>query len=228
MSYRAVNDTIKAVAEAVNPDGLFVACRTWDASLEFNDGSPQIFLYPMQASIDMTNHYYESYSVTMGFYFQDAPDSTNEQRDSIIESADVLTRIFLATLYPLDGIEITGIRAEPVFRDYAGTYSGYALSFTLGTTTNLCAITTETVVIPPVLTLCEAIQSCASNVKSIELNGNGTNELEVELLVGKEILLMATDGRIRKSGDFAFDSDTGIITFASIIQPQQTISIIYK
>lgn len=138
MSYKSVVNLIRGVSQAVNPTGLFVHGRKWDASLEFNEVDRQIYLYPMTAQADLSNHYYETYSCLMGFYFQDAPDSTNEQRESLIEQADILCRKFVTRLEPIENTVLADVRMEPSYRQNAGTYTGYILRFTLSVVENIC------------------------------------------------------------------------------------------
>lgn len=168
MSYINAVNIIKGVAGTVNPDGLFVHGRTWDASLEFDNLDIQIYLYPFTGSVDLNNSYFETYQITMGFYFQDAPDSTNEDRQTLIQRADNLTRDFLASLNLVEGIEVSGVRVEPSYRKMAGTYTGYILSFTLGIDTNLCGGEVEPD-IPTLPTFCEKVDTCLSIPTS---NGN--------------------------------------------------------
>lgn len=228
MSYISAVNVIKAVAEAVNPDGIFVHGRTWDASLEFNNLDKQIFLYPFTGTVDMTNSYFENWNIVMGFYFQDTQDSTNEYRQDLIQNADILARLFLATIYPVEGINIESIRIEPRYRQMGGTYSGMILNFSLQTVTDLCSITVDDIIIPPVQTLCEAVRACVGNVTALEFSGANTTTYVKTELIDKEVLLVATDGRIRKSSDYTFDTLTGEVEFISVIQSAQKIYILYK
>lgn len=228
MSYISAVNVIKAVAEAVNPSGIFVHGRTWDASLEFDSANGQVFLYPFTGTVDMNNHYFENWNVVMGFYFQDTQDSTNEYRQDLIQNADILTRLFLATIYPIEGINIEGIRIEPKYRQMAGTYSGMILNFNFQTVTDLCSITVDDIIIPPVETLCEAVRACVGNVEPLEFYGANTTAYVKTELIGKELIIVSTDGRIRKNADYTFNSTTGTITFISNILPQQPIKIVYK
>lgn len=139
MSYIVAVNTIRDIATAINPNGTFEHCRTWDASLEFNSPDGQIFLYPLQAGIDIANNYYETWQVVLAFYFQDAPDSTNEERENLVNSGYNLVRIFLTTLDAIEGVEISGIRVEPSYRQLAGTYTGVILNFNMGIVTDVCA-----------------------------------------------------------------------------------------
>lgn len=159
MSYIQAVNIIKGVSEAVNPDGIFVHGRTWDASLEFSNLDIQIYLYPFTGNVDVNNSYYETYQITMGFYFQDTQDSTNEDRQALIQRADNLTRNFLNTLNVVEGVEVSGSRVEPSYRQMAGTYTGYILSFTLGIDTNTCGGEVEPD-IPTLETFCEKVDDC--------------------------------------------------------------------
>lgn len=139
MSYQAVVNLIRNTCAEVNPTGFFQHGRTWDASLNFDEGNPQIYLYPLQNTVDIANSHYENWSVLMGFFFQDSQDSTTGQRETLISKADALQRTFIKAIDSAEGIAISGIRTEPKYRQMAGTYSGVLLAFTLGTTTDACA-----------------------------------------------------------------------------------------
>lgn len=159
MSYQGVVNIIRGVAQAVNPTGFFEHGRTWDASLNFNEGDPQIYLYPLTNTVDESNNYFETWQVVMGFFFQDTQDSTPAEREDIIANADDLLRSFIATISQVEGIAIAGVRAEPRYRQMAGTYSGMLLNFTLGATSNVCDEEAPPD-IPNVPTFCEKVETC--------------------------------------------------------------------
>ena len=140
MSYLGAVNLIKSISETVNPTGLFEHGRRWDASLNFGENNKQIYLYPITANVDLANHYFESWSIAMGFYFQDAPDSTELDRQALIAEADVMVTEFLNLLNETESIELSNSRKEPSYRQMAGTYTGYILTFTLNTTTDLCVL----------------------------------------------------------------------------------------
>lgn len=140
MSYLGAVNLIKSISETVNPTGLFEHGRRWDASLNFGENNKQIYLYPITANVDLANHYFESWSIVMGFYFQDAPDSTELDRQALIAEADVMVTEFLNLLNETESIELSNSRKEPSYRQMAGTYTGYILTFTLNTTTDLCVL----------------------------------------------------------------------------------------
>jgi hypothetical protein len=139
MSYSGAVNLIKTQSELVNPTGLFQHSDKWTASLNFSEVNKQIYLYPITATVDLTNHYYESWSIVMGFYFQDAQDSTPLEQQALITEADNMVTDFLDAMNNVEGIDISGVRKEPSYRQMSGTYTGYLLSFTLNSTTDLCA-----------------------------------------------------------------------------------------
>jgi len=140
MSYLGAVNIIKTISETVNPDGLFSHSDKWKASLNFSENDQQIYLYPISAGVDLSNHYYESWSIVMGFYFQDAPDSTPLDQQALVALADDMVTEFLAELNVTEGIELSNVRKEPSYRQMAGTYTGYILTYTLGYTTDICEL----------------------------------------------------------------------------------------
>lgn len=138
MSYLAVVDIIKNISEGLNPNGVFLNGRKWDASLEFSGNNCQVYLYPMTSTVDLQNNYLETWNCLMGLYFQDAPDSTPEQRELIIASAGNLAKEILIALNDTESIQIGQARLEPSYRQMAGTYTGYLMSFTLTMSEDIC------------------------------------------------------------------------------------------
>lgn len=138
MSYLGAVNIIKNISEAINPTGIFSHSDKWKASLNFGEANKQIYLYPITAGVDLTNHYYESWNMVMGFYFQDAPDSTALDQQGLVAQADDMVTEFLAVLNETEGVELSNSKKEPSYRQMSGTYTGYLLSFTLGYTTDLC------------------------------------------------------------------------------------------
>jgi hypothetical protein len=130
MLYNDLVELIKKVAEEINPSGTFIHGRNSDGSLAFAGKMPQIHLYPFITVKDRPSNS-DSSDMLMGFWFQDKPSTSNEQRQAIIAKADLLCNQFI------DGIEATGViqvksfTTEPQYRMQAGTLSGYALRFTI-------------------------------------------------------------------------------------------------
>lgn len=142
MSYLNVVNSFRSIAAALNPSGVFEHCRSWDASLEFSSPNCHIFLYPLRWRTNKKAAFIDRYSVVMCFYFQDAPDSTNQQREIIIASAKNLWDSFYIQLDSVAGFQLDEARAEPKYRTMTGTYSGIITEFQLTTSTNICATDT--------------------------------------------------------------------------------------
>jgi hypothetical protein len=142
MSYLAVVNIIKDISEGLNPNGIFKSLRNWDASLEFGSANCQIFLFPMTCELDLKNSYIENWRCVLNLYFQDASDSTPEERDIIIASAGNLAQQILVALNSVPTIQLTQSRLRPFYRQLAGTYTGYEMNFSLTTYNNICATDT--------------------------------------------------------------------------------------
>jgi hypothetical protein len=80
------------------------------------------------------------------------------------------------------------------------------------------------------VSFCQMVNDCINSGEpySLEISGTGVSYYSDSRLEGKELLLVATDGRIRKSTDYSFVSGTGTITFISNIVNGQKIYILYK
>lgn len=80
------------------------------------------------------------------------------------------------------------------------------------------------------VSFCQMVNDCINSGEpySLEISGTGALEYTNASLVGQELLLVATDGRIRKATDYSFVSATGTITFISVIQTGQKIYVLYK
>lgn len=141
-NYQKLVDYIRDTAkrDEVNPHGFFMHGRRSDASLNFDKPQPYIDLYPFTSTLDNNNKSIATHNIIMGFYKQDTPDTTVEQREEIISDMDVLSDKFIKHLDSDDDIdiEITNVRKEPFYRGFAGTLSGYAITFTAKTHASLC------------------------------------------------------------------------------------------
>lgn len=125
--YQNIVDLIRATANAVNPSGTFVHARRSDGSLEYDGDMPQIHLYPF----NVRGKEAKDADLLIGFWQQDSPETSNEEREAIISEMDVLSQQFFETLDETETIEIVNLITEPNYRQLAGTLSGYIGRFTL-------------------------------------------------------------------------------------------------
>lgn len=134
MAYQAIVNYIRDIAKTVNETGSFIHGRRIDGSIEFAEPMPQIHLYPFISSINVADSLVETANVTLGFWFEDKPDSSNKEREEIIARADTMCKAFIqAMLDSDDPFQISNLRTEPQYQTFHATLSGYALSFTITT-----------------------------------------------------------------------------------------------
>jgi hypothetical protein len=138
MAYQTIVDLIRDTANQVNGDGTFVHARRNDGSIEYAGAMPQIHLYPFEITSNITESFSETYSLLMGFWYQDEADSSNEHREDLMRQADELTQAFILALDANEDVEISEIRKEPNYRQLAGTLTGQIIQFTLTKTTDVC------------------------------------------------------------------------------------------
>lgn len=68
----------------------------------------------------------------------------------------------------------------------------------------------------------------ASDVYSITIIGDGTDNYQSDSLIGATILFVTTDSAVRIPSDYSLDSSTGTLTFIGAIDTDTVIQIIYK
>lgn len=82
----------------------------------------------------------------------------------------------------------------------------------------------------PSQSFCSKVSDCEIEPQYLEAYGNGTATITKSELIGREVLSVTTDGRVRSrlKGEFTFTSLTGATVFSSAIQTAQVIQWIYK
>lgn len=130
MNYQDIVDLIRNTANAVNPNGHFMHGRNTDGSLDYDYPFPQIHLMPVQTTLDLDNNTKEHTLILM-FWEQDSPESSNDERELLIASMDVLSDNFLFSLYAVNTIQLVEVLKTPEYRQLSGTASGYGLQFTI-------------------------------------------------------------------------------------------------
>lgn len=131
MAYQEIVNAVRNTVAELDGDVKFQNGLTVDASLFSVDNLPCVILFPFISNVDITNNFYESHNLLIGFYDQDTPSTSTEEREAIIARMDVLSRDFILRLDGNISGNITGIRREPQYRQYAGTVSGYAIQLTV-------------------------------------------------------------------------------------------------
>jgi hypothetical protein len=137
--YVDIVNLIRDTANAVNPNGTFFFGRVSDATLSLGDKPfPQIHLYPFSVappdqrfSLDITDN------IRLVFYLQDSPNTSDTDREIIINDADILQRAFRAELDQTSA-EYSKYLATPFFKEHNGITSGMVVTFALKNKSNPC------------------------------------------------------------------------------------------
>lgn len=131
MSYQTTVNAIRSAAEAVNPDGTFRHGRRVDASQgSIADVFPVIHLFPFQMPKPTNDDHISDNVMLMGFWMQDRPETSVEEREALIAEMDELCDDFLNELGSNKVVRVVGALAEPQYQMFNGTLSGIALRFT--------------------------------------------------------------------------------------------------
>lgn len=132
MSYQTTVNAIRAAAEAVNPNGTFTHGRRVDASQKsIQTNFPLIHLFPININKASGAEFIDTSTILIGFFQQDRPDTSMEEREAIIAEMDMLCSSFLTELEANKKISVASVVAEPQYQMFSGTVSGFAIRFNL-------------------------------------------------------------------------------------------------
>lgn len=111
----------------------FIHGRLMDFSNSYTGAYPLATLLPFtvtdaRSTADET---WDRARLIVGFWDQDRPDTTPEEREAIIDAMDQLSDLFIDALQDSPGRRIGEILKEPQYQMFQGTLSGYAVSFTI-------------------------------------------------------------------------------------------------
>lgn len=129
-SYQNIVDACRA---AVPNGGRFIHGRLMDFSNEYTGTYPLITLLPFTTTDGRgtPDDRFNSTPLIVGFWQEDRPDTTPEEREALIAEMDALSDEFIDNLLGRSDIQLLSILKEPQYQMFQGTLSGYAVSFTL-------------------------------------------------------------------------------------------------
>ncbi len=132
-------NTLKAIADEINPNGTFYHGRASDANIAIDKlPLPQIHVYPFR--VKTVNKLYSldnAPNIMIAFIFQDSPHSNDTERDSIVNEADILQRAFRSKMDDLE-LDYTNYEAEPFFKQFSGVTSGLIIRFSMNLKVSAC------------------------------------------------------------------------------------------
>ena len=139
MGYQTAVDVVRDAAQAVNASGFFVHGRRSDGSINYDEAFPQIHLYPFTSAANIADNWVDVFDMQIGFWQQDSPESTPEEREAIIAEMDALMRSFVTELRETPLVQIDALTTEPQYRTLSATLSGYACRFRMTIINNPCS-----------------------------------------------------------------------------------------
>lgn len=132
-------NVFKTIADEINPNGTFYHGRVSDANLAIDKlPLPQIHVYPFKVAPINKNYTLDNApNILLAFIFQDSPNSSDTERDAIINLADTMQRAFRSKLDELD-LDYTNYEAEPFFKQFSGVTSGMFVRFNMTLKVTAC------------------------------------------------------------------------------------------
>lgn len=127
------SNIVNACRSAI-PEGVrFIHGRLIDFSQDYTGTYPLITLLPftVQDSRSTPDNIFDSTTLLVGFWKEDRPDTTAEEREALISQMDVLSDIFIDNLQNSNTTKLSNIQKEPQYQFYQGTLSGFAISLTI-------------------------------------------------------------------------------------------------
>jgi hypothetical protein len=119
---------------AATPAGLrFIHGRLTDFSQSYSGTYPLITLLPFTITDarSTSNAVFDSANLIIGFWKEDRPDTTPEEREAIISEMDALSDTFLDSILESPSLQLSNIQKEPQYQMFQATLSGFAISFTV-------------------------------------------------------------------------------------------------
>ena len=122
------------LCRAATPNGCrFIHGRLTDFSQGYAGAFPLVTLLPFTVTDARStpDGVFDSANVVVGFWQQDRPDTTSEERERLVAEMDVLSDQFLDSVLESPSVKISNIQKEPQYQMFQATLSGFAVSFTI-------------------------------------------------------------------------------------------------
>jgi hypothetical protein len=117
--------------ESLPPHVRFIHGRLIDFSNSYTGTYPLVTLLPFTISDHRStpDGRFDFATLLVGFWKEDRPDTTPEEREEIIDEMDDLSDVFIEALQNVWGVRLTSIQKEPQYQMFQGTLSGMAVQF---------------------------------------------------------------------------------------------------
>lgn len=124
---------VNACRAAVPNAERFIHGRLIDFSQSYSGAYPLITLLPFTVTDARStpDAIFDSASLVIGFWKQDRPATTPEEREAIINEMDILSDAFIELLLERNDLKLSNILKEPQYQMFQATLSGFAVSLTI-------------------------------------------------------------------------------------------------
>jgi len=127
------SNIVNACRAAIPNDERFIHGRLIDFTQGYTGTYPLITLLPFTVNDARStpDAIFDSATLLIGFWKEDRPDTTPEEREAIIAEMDSLSDDFLNNLLESNTTKLTAIQKEPQYQMFQATLSGFAVSLTI-------------------------------------------------------------------------------------------------
>lgn len=124
---------VNACRAAVPGEERFIHGRLIDFTQGYTGTYPLITLLPFTVNDARStpDAIFDSAALLIGFWKEDRPDTTPEEREAIIAAMDLLSDAFINNLLDSSVTKLTAIQKEPQYQMFQGMLSGFAVSLTI-------------------------------------------------------------------------------------------------
>jgi hypothetical protein len=119
--------------ESIPRDIRFIHGRLIDFTQGYTGTYPLVTLLPftINDSRSTPDGVFDNANLVVGFWKEDRPDTTAEEREALIAEMDILSDLFIFNILESNSTKLTNIQKEPQYQMFQSTLSGYAIAFNI-------------------------------------------------------------------------------------------------
>jgi len=119
--------------ESIPRDIRFIHGRLIDFTRGYTGTYPLVTLLPftINDARSTPDAVFDNTNLVVGFWKEDRPDTTAEEREALIAEMDILSDLFISNILESNSTKLTNIQKEPQYQMFQATLSGYAIAFNI-------------------------------------------------------------------------------------------------
>jgi len=119
--------------ESIPRDIRFIHGRLIDFTQGYTGTYPLVTLLPftINDARSTPDGVFDNANLVVGFWKEDRPDTTAEEREALIAEMDILSDLFISNILESNSTKLTNIQKEPQYQMFQATLSGYAIAFNI-------------------------------------------------------------------------------------------------